>query len=145
MILRLREIHAGCHLGNSVRNFHVSKDARVKYEFEEELFSQTGILIVANFAASRQLAARINKKRTEENLTDKLVTPGQINALGLLHELIHIVLRNYEEIQNPGVFSRTVNHLSEMLGGDDFVKVLEKYVELFPPLPVFKKQLTIKE
>lgn len=145
MILRLREIHAGCQLGKSVRNFHVSKDARVKYEFEEELFSQTGILIVANFAASRQLAARINKKRTEENLTDKLVTPGQINALGLLHELIHIVLRNYEEIQNPGVFSRTVNHLSEMLGGDDFVKVLEKYVELFPPLPVYKNQLTIKE
>ncbi len=145
MILRLQEIHAGCQLGRSVRNFHVSKDARVKYEFEEELFSQTGILIVANFAASRQLAARINKKRTEENLTDKLVTPGQINALGLLHELIHIVLRNYEEIQNPGVFSRTVNHLSEMLGGDDFTKVLEKYVELFPPLPVYKKQLTVKE
>lgn len=145
MILRLREIHAGCQPGKSIRNFHVSKDAREKYEFEEELFSQTGILIVANFAASRRLAARINKKRTEENLTDKLVTPGQINALGLLHELIHIVLRNYEEIQNPGVFSRTVNHLSEMLGGDDFVKVLEKYVELFPPLPVYKKQTTVKE
>ncbi len=145
MILRLKEIYPGCDLDKSVRYFHVSKEARGKYAFEEELFSQTGTLIVANFAASRRLAARINRKRTEEKLTDKLVTPGQINALGLLHELIHLVLRNYEQVQNPGVFSRTVNHLSEMLGGDDFTKVLERYVEVFPPLSVYKGTSTVKE
>jgi glycosidase len=145
MILRLREIHQGYSLSKSVRYFHVSKEARGKYDFEEELFSQTGILIVANFAASRRLAARINKKRTEEKLTDKFVTPGQINALGILHELIHLVLRNYEQIQNPGVFSRTVNHLSEMLGGEEFTKVLEKFVEIFPPLSVYKNKVTVKE
>ncbi len=142
MIFRLPEIHPGRELDRSVRYFHIAKEVRLKYGFEEELFSQTGILIVANFAAARRLAARINRVRTEESGTDKLVTPGQINALGLLHELIHLVFRNYEQVQNPGVFSRSVQYLQEVIGDDDLGKVMKKYIEVFPPLPVLRGEQT---
>ncbi|GJQ32558.1 MAG: hypothetical protein HBSAPP04_13970 [Ignavibacteriaceae bacterium] len=145
MIFRLPEIHPGRELDRSVRYFHIAKEARQKYGFEEELFSQTGILIVANFAAARRLAARINRVRTEESQTDKLVTPGQINALGLLHELIHLVFRNYEQVQNPGVFSRSVQYLQEVIGDDDLGKVMKKYIEVFPPLPVQRGEVTPDE
>ncbi|OQY79186.1 MAG: hypothetical protein B6D45_01435, partial [Ignavibacteriales bacterium UTCHB3] len=145
MILRLPEIHPGYRLDRSVRFFHISKDARVKYSLEEELFSQTGVLIVANFTAARRLAARINRVRTEESRADLLVTPGQINALGLLHELMHLVFRNYEQVQNPGVFTRSVVHLREMIGPREFEKVLVKYVETFPPVTVLRGEVSAEE
>jgi len=145
MIFRLPEIHPGSELDGSIRYFHMAKEARIKYGFEEELFSQTGILIVANFAAARRLAARINRVRTEESQTDKLVTPGQINALGLLHELIHLVFRNYEQVQNPGVFARSVGYLKEIIGDEDLGKVMKRYVEIFPPIPVQRGELSADE
>ncbi len=86
--------------------FHVSARSRKKYQFENHLFSLQGDLIVADFKTARLLSDKINKVRKEEGRHYELVTAGQINALGLLHEIFHLLIRRYEENENPGVIQK---------------------------------------
>jgi len=125
--------------------FHVTKHSREKYQLEENLFSLQGDLIVADFKTARVLADKINKVRMEEGKVSQLVTAGQINALGLLHEIFHLIIRKYEDEQNPGVFQKTLSFLKDNLSEEELEKTLLKFVEEFPPLPVFQKLQTPEE
>ncbi|MBE2279333.1 MAG: hypothetical protein IAE91_02990, partial [Ignavibacteriaceae bacterium] len=142
MVIRLPEFSRHKSLLSIDKYFHVSADSRKKYQFDENIFSQRGTLIVQNFASARKLADKINKTREETKTTAGYVTPGQVNALGLLHELIHMVLQGYEENDNPGVFDRSLKYLSEKLGEDKFSKILKEFINQFPPLQVYKKSQT---
>lgn len=125
--------------------FHVSRESRIKYEFEETLFSVTGDLIISNAKTARLLTEKINKKRREEGKHDQLVTVGQLNALGLMHEIFHILIRKYEETENPGVFERNLEFLDGSLSNDEVDKILLSFIEEFPPIPVFKQQVKPEE
>jgi glycosidase len=117
--------------------FHTSAAARKKYKLEEDLFTITGDLIVADFTQARQLADKINQLKKSEGITDKLTTPGQVNALGLIHEIFHYLIGYYEEKINPGVFSRSLGNLKNKLGDEETDKVLLEFINEFPPLNVF--------
>lgn len=119
-------------------DLHVAKHARIKYQFDESLFSLQGNVLIANFYQARLLAQKINSKREEEKIFDAYVTPGQLNAAGLLHEIFHFVIRHYEEKENPGVFERSIFYLKNVLGEVEVEKVLRKFVEQFPPVAVQK-------
>ena len=131
-----------CSTGNTPAklkyDLHVSKHLRVKYQFDESLFSLQGNLFIGNFYQARLLAQKINSKREEEKIFDAYVTPGQINAAGLLHEIFHFVIRHYEENENPGAFERGILFLRNNLGSEEVEKVLRKFVEHFPPVAVHK-------
>ena len=47
-----------------MKEFHVTKASRDKYQFDEVLFSKNGNVVFANFHSSRELAHRINQKRS---------------------------------------------------------------------------------
>jgi glycosidase len=125
-------------------DFHISRAAREKYKIEQSLFSITGKIIIADYHQSRILSEKINSKRREEG-NDQFVTAGQINALGLLHEIFHLLIRKYEESDNPGVFSKAVNHLKNEISDEGLEKTLLTFVEEFPPLSVYNKALTADE
>lgn len=125
--------------------FHVAKESRIKYQFEDNLFSLQGDLIVADFKTARLLSERINQIRKEEGRHSELVTAGQINALGLLHEIFHLLIRRYEENENPGVLRRSIDFLKETLSEDELEKTLLKFIEEFPPLPVYQNKISAKE
>lgn len=126
-------------------DFHVSKNSRIKYNFEDSLYSLTGNLIISNFPLAREVSEKINAVRRSEGEVNYLVTPGHINALGLLHELFHLVIRKYEEDENPGVFSKALNFLTDGLSEDDVKNTLLKFIEEFPPVTVFKNDVTAEE
>ena len=77
---------------NITFEFHTSFNARKKYELEDNLFTLTGDLIVADFNQARKLAYKINQVRKTENEQHNLTTPGQVNALGLIHEIFHFLI-----------------------------------------------------
>lgn len=130
------------HLFKITFDFHVNADARKKYEFDDSLFSIAGNLIIANFQAARSLSDRINKVREAEGRPDADITAGALNSLGLLHELFHFIIRSYEEKENPGVFSRGEKYLASKIGEDDFRNLLIAFVNKFPPLTVYKNEVT---
>lgn len=125
--------------------FHVSKNSRNKYQFEDSLFSVTGNLLIPNFPLAREVSEKINSVRKTEGRFDDLVTAGHINALGLMHELFHIVIRNYEKNENPGVFSRAIEHLNGGLSEAELIKILKNFVIEFPPVSVYKREISVEE
>jgi glycosidase len=121
--------------------FHVSRKSRIKYEFDASLFSLAGDLVISDPKSARLLTERINKKRRDEGRHNELVTVGQLNALGLLHEIFHLLIKKYEENDNPGVFNRNLEFLDETLTNDEVDKTLLSFIEEFPPLPVYKNEI----
>jgi len=126
-------------------DFHISREAREKYKIDQSLFSITGTVILADYQQARNLSDKINSMRKAEGKADQFVTAGQINALGLLHEIFHLLIRKYEESDNPGVFSKAINHLKDELSENDLEKTQLAFVEEFPPLVVYKEEVTPEE
>jgi glycosidase len=126
-------------------DFHITKNAREKYGIDKSLFSITGNLIIADYQQARILSENINSKRREEGNKDDFVTAGEINALGLLHEIFHLLMRKYEGVDNPGVFNKVINHINDEISGNGFEKTLVAFVEEFPPLPVYNNEVTPEE
>ncbi len=118
--------------------FHIAKEIRKKYDFEDEMFSITGNVIFRDNVAVRNFTHKINGKRAE----DKKVKISLVNAVGLLDEIYHYVLRVYEENENPGVFARSVDYLKNSLGEVSLNKILFDFVTLFPPMDVVKGQVS---
>jgi glycosidase len=125
-------------------DFHVSRAAREKYKIEQSLFSIKGKVILADYQQARILSERINSKRKEEG-NEQFVTAGQINALGLLHEIFHLLIRKYEENDNPGVFGKAISHLKNEISENGLEKTLLAFIEEFPPLSVYNNVLTAEE
>jgi glycosidase len=125
-------------------NFHISRDSRDKLKFEKSVYSTTGNLIIIDSAQARILSAKINELRKSEGKLDKLVTPGQLNALGLLHEIYHFLMRYYEAA-NPKVFSKALNILSNKFSNEELQNLLLEYASQFPPLDVYYKKETENE
>ncbi|HKI79810.1 MAG TPA: alpha-amylase family glycosyl hydrolase [Ignavibacteriaceae bacterium] len=124
--------------------FQILKEARIKYEIATSLFSLNGDIIIGNFRLARDLAQKINSKRRSESSPDKIVTPGQINATGLLHEISHFIIREYEK-ENSGVFKRAINYLADKTGTTYFENVLVQFVADFPPPQIAEKKKSIVE
>lgn len=122
--------------------FHVSKNSRNKYGFEKSLFSISGDLIISSFHQSRLLSEKINGIRKKDGEFDKLITPGLLNALGLLHEIYHFIFSVYQNTVNPGVLSKGMNFLNLHLGDADCTGVLLGFIHEFPPLEVYKGIIT---
>jgi len=125
--------------------FHVAKNLRLKYQLDKSLFSINGDLIVANFRLARELTSKINEKRKSEGKSDQQITAGLINAVGLMHEIFHFLIRWYEEKENPGVLKRTLNSLYQHVGEKELNQVLLEYVEQFPPLDVYVGKITTED
>src|SRR5689334_7744604 len=88
--------------GHDVANpfeFHVSRRARDRYHFDAALFSSDGRVVLADFSAARRFAQQISVVRGAP------VPASDINAMGLIDEIFHIVVRQYE-MQNPGMMAR---------------------------------------
>ena len=75
--------------------FHISGQARKHYDFSEKLFSYNGNVIFADFRAVREFTAKINAVRAKEGRQQTYA--GEINALGLLDEIMHALLDQYRK------------------------------------------------
>ncbi|KPL15097.1 MAG: hypothetical protein AMJ93_16875, partial [Anaerolineae bacterium SM23_84] len=71
--------------------FHVSREARDLYQFDDTLFSLSGNVILANFYAGRVFAQKMNERRDLVRFPEQAVKAGHINAMGLIDEILHYV------------------------------------------------------
>ncbi|MCX7875799.1 MAG: alpha-amylase family glycosyl hydrolase [Melioribacteraceae bacterium] len=114
--------------------FHIAKEIRKKYDISDELFSLNGNVVFANFIAVRNFVKKINDKRNIE----EHVSPGLVNAFGLIDEIYHYIFRIYETQINPGVFEKALNKLNNDLGIEKVRKLFFDFCSVFPPLNVYK-------
>ncbi|HSM52438.1 MAG TPA: alpha-amylase, partial [Thermoanaerobaculia bacterium] len=124
----------------TLRELHVSRPARDRYRFDEELFGFTGRALVAHFAAARRFAAAINAGREATRHPERAVSVGEIAAVGLVDEINHIPLRRFRERTEPRLLGRALDLFAERLGQPAVARTLEGFCDEFPPVAVYRRE-----
>jgi glycosidase len=129
---------------NAVRmEFHVARRARDHYQFDQALFALSGNVIFANFHAARVFAQKMNQKRDLVNFPEQAVKPGQINAMGLIDEILHYIVELYRAQRNPHVMGQALAWLDEKLGRRAVDTALERFADTFPPLAIYRREIAL--
>ena len=129
----------------SRREFHVSAEARARYRLNETLFALSGNVVLANLRAVRSLAAEMTARRRDDGVADATISPGELNALGLVDEVLHAVVGIYREQEDPEAIDDALDHLDEVLGAEAVDATLTRFTARFPPLAVHRGELTAAE
>jgi glycosidase len=127
-----------------VFEFHISREMRDFYQLDENIFSQNGNVVFLNFFAVRTLAAKMNKKHDLSLFPEKAIKAGQLNAMGLIDEILHYVVGQYKKTTNKKVFSKALTHLRKEIGTKNINALLKRFVSDFPPLSVYKGEESVE-
>ena len=122
----------------ALREFHISRTARARYQFDETLFSLSGNVLFANFHAARRFAQKINKQRDLVTHPENAVRAGQVNAMGLLDEIAHYLIGRYQEQHNAVAMQEALSYAEARLGKEAINQALQTFVETFPPVAVYR-------
>jgi glycosidase len=128
-----------------IYEFHVSRRARDQYQFDDTLFATNGNVIFANFHASRLFSQKINEKRDLVSFPEQAVRAGQLNALGLIDEILHLVVILYRQERNPIVMEQALEYLYEKLGREKVQNAIRLFIGEFPPVAVYRRDINEDE
>jgi glycosidase len=118
-----------CHASAMrARDFHVRREPRERYALDRPLIGVRGDLVVTDLAGLRRLASRMNAARAAGAPS---VQAGEIGALGLLHEVGHLLIARYEALVRPGAMAAALTDLEARLG-PDAGRLLDRFGEEFP-------------
>jgi len=123
--------------------FHISRRARELYQFDDYLFAFNGNVIFANFHAARTFAQKMNTRRDLVRFPEQTVRAGQINALGLIDEILHLVMELYRRQVNPRIMQEALLWLETRLGREALDRALEQFCTEFPPLAVHRGEMDV--
>ena len=122
--------------------FHISRQARDRYQFDQSLFTLQGNAIFANFHASRLFAQKMNQLRDLVHFPEQTIRAGQLNAMGLIDEIFHHVLLQYQREKNQQVMSQALDFISSQVGAADLERVLLQFTQEFPPTAVYRREIS---
>jgi len=128
--------------GYGAFEFHVSKSARDFYRFDLALFSLSGNVVFADFEAARRFAEAINAKRDLLRHPEQAVRASQVNALGLIDEMLHFLMRRYLE-RYPSTMQQALLTLESSLGARELENTLRAFASEFPPIRVYRGEITL--
>ena len=127
------------------KEFHICRKIRDKYKFKDSLFHMSGNMIFPDFDSVKLFTELINKKRNIEKFPDQLIKAGQINAMGVIDEILHYVIEVYRKEKKPEIMKEAINWLYKKLGIEVVDKTLLVFAEKFPPLSVYKGKYKAEE
>lgn len=135
--------------------FHISRQARDYYQFDQSLFSLNGNVIFANFKGVREFVHKMNEKRDLVRFPEQAVKAADINAMGLIDEILHFVVGEYRRLKNPQALEQAEKwmlnqlcqkaKLSPQAAQQEVDKALYSFAEAFPPLLVYQGKQSIEE
>jgi glycosidase len=125
--------------------FHVSREARDHYEFDQTLFAFSGNVVFANLGASREFAFRMNQRRGAEKDPAKTIHPGALYAMGLIDEMGHALVDYYRQRLDPKVMADALGWFDTRIGKEELDKTILAFVEQFPTAGVYRGEQTTAE
>jgi len=123
--------------------FHISRQARDRYQFDQALFALNGNVIFANFYAARIFAQKMNQARDLIRFPEQAVKAGQINAMGLIDEILHFVIKAYRRRVKPEVMGAALDWLTLQVGDQNLRACLFSFAEQYPPLEVYQQKISL--
>jgi glycosidase len=124
-------------------HFHISKAARERYRFGRELFATSGNVIFVDLHAVRMFARRINESRRAKG-DPRALRAGDMNAMGLIDEVLHYVSRLYAVRTDQRIFGRALAFLDERVGAEAVDRLLIRFLSEFPPREVFEGSVSVE-
>ena len=118
--------------------FHVARAARRRYEFDEGLFGLSGNVVFADFAAARRFAQQMNAQRDLARDPGAAIRAGDLNAMGLVDEILHYVVGMYRAQRNPQVMSGALAALERRLSPQVLQQTLQAFATDFPNVAVYR-------
>src|SRR5512135_2512752 len=112
--------------------FHVSRQSRDRYDFDQSLFTLSGNVIFANLRAARAFAQKINQKRDVIRFPERAVRAGELNAMGLIDEILHIVVAIYRQERAPQSMKLALDWLKQTIGRHQVERALVDFATDFP-------------
>ena len=125
--------------------FHVAREARDRYQFDEGLFAFDGRAIIADYNAAQRFAHRINLVREADQRPERAARASDIYALGLLDEIMHLLIHRYRQQVEPNLFARALADLKSHLGEEALEATLRAFLQRFPPLAVYRGEMTVEQ
>ncbi|NQT27453.1 alpha-amylase [candidate division KSB1 bacterium] len=125
--------------------FHISRKSRDTYQFDELLYSITGNVVFSDFMAVRTFVQKVNDRRNVVEFPELAWRAGDVNAMGLIDEILHRVLALYREEINPKLMTEALTSIETVIGKDAVDKTLRQFVETFPPIQIFQSKITIDD
>ncbi|MFQ5605241.1 MAG: alpha-amylase family glycosyl hydrolase [bacterium] len=126
------------------KEFHVARTARDKYGFEETVFTSSGNVIFADFQAARRFAQKMNAGRDLVKYPQQAVKAGQINAMGLIDEILHYLIVLYRQQVKAAVMAEALTWLQEKVGSKSVENTLYHFAEHFPTRDIYKANSDIQ-
>jgi glycosidase len=117
--------------------FHIRASARRALDVDKALFKTGGNVVFPNFYAARVLADRMNASAETLLHPDRSIRAGQLNAMGLIDEILHYVVALYREAHGRDVMGRALAYLESALGKKKLDACLLDFVEEFPSAEVY--------
>ena len=87
----------------------------------------------------------MNRQNDLEVHPERAVKASEINAMGLIDEMLHVVFARYRERVRPTIMAESLAVLERDLGGDALTKLLVTFVDEFPPVAVYRGELQIED
>src|SRR5277367_5014704 len=131
--------------GKVPMEFHVSREARDRYEFNQTLFAFSGNVIFANLGASKEFAHRMNERRGPDKDFSKTIQPGALYAMGLIDEMSHVLVAYYRQKIDPKVMAEALQWFDARLSKEELDKTILAFIERFPTADVYRKEKTPEE
>ena len=125
--------------------FHVSRLAREKYDFDQSIFRFDGNVIFTDFLAARKFTQKINRRLDLLNFPEKAVKAGDLNAIGLIDEILHLVVSLYRKNIDSKVMGNALETLEKTYGEDAIDQALSRFIEAYPPISVYKGEISAEE
>ncbi len=122
--------------------FHVSRAVRDTCSFDLSLFSTNGNVIFANYKNVRLFAQKLNDSLSPIEEQKGYIKAGQLNAMGLIDEIFHIVCQNFRDSKNKAAFEELYSQLEEKLDTKALHSLVSDFTKEFPPLAVYRKEIS---
>ena len=129
----------------ALMEFHIRREVREENNLDGSLFSLTGNVILADMRQVRALTQRLNAGVDPVKNPERFVQAGQLNAMGLIDEILHFVVALYREQVQPDVFDTALTRLENKLGTGKTKTLLENFCGRFPPRDVYKGETGVGE
>ena len=130
----------------SYNEFHISKKVRDLCSFEKGLFASSGNVVFANMKNVRDFQLLFNNYIQETTKDEnKKVSAGQLNAMGLIDEILHYVCMLYRRDKVTSFMKDLLDELNKEFTSDAVDELLLDFIKEFPPVEVYNEKTTAKE
>ena len=144
--LLTKSITMGCEgvFGGFLWNFILLDRQGIYTNLMSQYFTLNGNVIFVNFHTARLFTQKMNQIRDLVNFPENAVKTGQVNAMGLIDEILHFVIKLYQETTNPDIMQKAYESVKADVGEQAVYTALHRFVTDFPPVKVYQEEITVE-